>query len=114
MFTEDSSELEIKYGAKTVNLFLETIQLPEAAQHTRDAVDEATQLIKIVAKLAGYTGDKADEDYQRAVKTGTITHQQNKELMDRAMAVSNNNTRINVNTIEGNSNVTPMLPVGGN
>lgn len=110
-FTKGSSELERKYGIQTVNLFLETLQLPEEAQKTRDAVDEAKQLTKVVAELAGYTGKNAVKDYQEAVRTGAISHEQNKQLLDRAMAVSNNNARINVNTIEGGGSVTPMLPI---
>ncbi len=68
----------------------------------------------MIAELAGYSGENAVQEYQNAVRGGKISHQQNKELMDRAMAISNNNARINVNTIEGGGNVTPMLPINNN
>ncbi len=104
-------DFEQKYGIITVNLILKTIKLPEEAQKTRDSVDEAKTLMQIVAELSGMSV----ADYQTKRTSGEISADQHKQLLDRAMAVSGNNAKINVNTIEssgGNNAVTPMLPVG--
>lgn len=107
----EADDLQLKNGIKTVNLFLTTFKLPPQVQETRNSVDEAKQLAIVVATLANMT----PEDYAQARKDGKITHQQHKELLDRAMAVSNNKSSINVNVIEGgNGKVMPMLPLKNN
>jgi hypothetical protein len=109
MFVDEASEIEVKYGIQTVNLFLETIQLPEEAQKTRNAVDETEQLMVVAAKISGYT----TEAYQKKRESGEISDERHMQFLNRAMAVSDNKTSINVNVIEGSGsgNVMPMLPL---
>jgi hypothetical protein len=102
-------EFEHQYGIVTVNLILEEIRLPQEAQQTRNAVDEASTLVRVLAQLSGMSPDV----YTQRRENGQISDEQHNKLLDRAMAVSGNNARINVNTFEGNSaGVTPMLPIG--
>lgn len=110
IYEEAASDIQLKNGINTVNILLTALELPPQVQATRNSVDEAQQLMRVVASLAGMS----EEDYKKARASGAITHQQNKEFIDRAMAMSNNNATVNINTFEGDGSgkVTPMVNVG--
>jgi hypothetical protein len=88
---------EKEYGFKTVNVVIEAIILPPAAQKTRDAIDEAENLLGIMAKLRGATS----QDLAQQIKDNKISSGDYQNLLNRAMAISENAT-MDIKVIEGN------------
>lgn len=91
------ADIRKEYGYKTVAVIIDKVTLSEDMQKTRDAIDEAGILFKIVAKLHGTTTTVLTKQ----LKSGAVTSAEYQKMLTRAMAVSDNKTSINVNVIEG-------------
>jgi hypothetical protein len=90
-----------KYGFVTVSIVIDNIKLPAAVQKTRDAKDEAAQLFEVVAKMYGYEDEDSKNQLRADVRSGKITKQQYNEMLNRALAASENAT-MNITVVEGN------------
>lgn len=93
------AKLGEKYGFITVAAVIESIELPEAAQKTRNAKDEAVQLFEVVAQMYGL--DPAE--LRRRVAAKEITTDEYNKMLNRAMAASENATTMTVSIIEGDA-----------
>lgn len=80
--------LEDNFGIQTVSIILTGMSLSAAAQKTRDAIDEAKTLHTIVATMLGIT----PATLTRKLKKGDIDQEQYNQLLNRAMATSDNAT----------------------
>lgn len=89
-------DFEDKFGIITVSLVIKSIKLPAAVQKTRDAIDEAAMLHKVVASMIGLT----PEELTAKLKSGEITKERHDKLLNRAMATSDNAT-MDIKVIEG-------------
>lgn len=89
-------EFEIKYGIIVVNLIIDGLALAETAQETRDAVDEAKILHRVVAGLLGME----PEALAKQIADGTFPYSQYEKVLNRAMAISNN-AKLDVTVVEG-------------
>lgn len=79
-------DFEHKFGIKTVSIVVKGIRFPAAAQKTRDAIDEAETLHKVVAALIGISPD----ELKQQMKDGKITKEDYRDYLDKAMATSDN------------------------
>jgi hypothetical protein len=77
-----------KYGFITVSVVIDNIALPEAAQKTRDAIDEASALHSVVATLYGFTPEKLAEK----LASKEISVKDYNTMLNRALAASENAT----------------------
>ncbi len=99
---------EKTYGFKTVSVVIVNIELPEAVQKTRDAIDEAEKLHEVMAKLLGIDlGELA-----RMKKSKEISDKDYQNLLNRAMAISDNAT-MDIQVIEGDVAAAIANLVGG-
>jgi len=92
----DIANIREQYGFRTVGLVIDRITLPEDVQRTRDALDEAEQLNKVMLALYGIS--KAEFDLQRG-PNGSITPAIADQMLTRAMGVSRN-AEVKVNVID--------------
>lgn len=82
-------KFEEGYGIILVSIAISSITLPPAVQKSLDAIDESASQLAIVAKLYGYGDDVAA--LERDILAGTkITKKEYTEMMEHAMAVSEN------------------------
>ncbi|MDP2651939.1 MAG: hypothetical protein Q8O94_02275 [bacterium] len=86
-----------QYGHKTVSIAVDKIALQQAAQDTRAAIDEAGVLFEVVANLYGHSVTELKE----LIANDTIKKPEYQKMLTRAMAVSNNQTTLDVRVIEG-------------
>jgi len=94
-FTDNAADFGDKYGFITVSVIIDNITLSDAAQKTRDAVDEASVLHSIVANLYGMKpGELADK-----LNSEKISVKDYNTMLNRAMATSDN-AKMNINVIE--------------
>jgi len=89
-------EFESKLGIIVVSIMISTLKLSDAAQKTRDAIDEAEQLFRVMAKLSG----EDPAEFAAKVRDKRIDTKDFERLLNRAMAVSENAT-MQINVIEG-------------
>ncbi len=82
----DTTSLEDKFGIIAVSLVITKLKLPDAVQKTRDAVDEAAQMQKVVAKTYGIE----PEELAARVKDGRISLNDYNKMLNRAMSISEN------------------------
>ncbi len=82
------TEFEKENGIRAVTLVVTKVELPEAAQKARDAIDEATTIFQAVAALLGYTPD----ELKTKLADNTITHEQFQQARREALALSDNAT----------------------
>ncbi|MDO8593348.1 MAG: hypothetical protein Q7R59_00370 [bacterium] len=86
---ETPNDFENAYGIISVSIAISNIALPPAVQKSMDAVDESASQLAIIAKLYGYGDDI--EALEADIRDGTkITRQQYTEMVEHAMAVSEN------------------------
>lgn len=86
---ETPNDFENAYGLVSVSIAISNIALPSAVQKSLDAVDESASQLAIIAKLYGYGDDIAA--LEADIRGGTkITKQQYTEMIEHAMAVSDN------------------------
>jgi hypothetical protein len=86
MATNMPSNFEARFGIVVSILYIRMVKLPARVQKTRDARDEANQLLEVVAELYGIT--VGELKLRRA--DGTISHKEFNEMLNRAMATSDN------------------------
>lgn len=79
-----SAELEAKYGFKTTAVLVRTFSLSEAAQRTRDAVDQAEMLHNVMARLYGET----PENFAKLISEKKLSKEELDTLLNRAMATA--------------------------
>ncbi|MFA5942290.1 MAG: hypothetical protein WC798_01305 [Candidatus Paceibacterota bacterium] len=84
-----------KYGFITVSVVIDNIKLPEAAQKTRDAIDEAVALHSVVAAMYGISS----EELKNMLASKTISVKDYNTMLNRALAASDN-AKMNLNVIE--------------
>ena len=77
-----------KYGFVIVSIVINSIALPDAVQKTRDAADEATNTLKVVARLYGY-GENVTA-LQEDIRGGKISSEAYTEMLEHAQAQSEN------------------------
>jgi len=104
---------ESTYGIKTVGVAIATATPSEAVQKTRDAEDEAVRMFSVVAGLFGITPDVLRA---RLASTGPdkISREEYKEMLNRAMAVSSNDTTMVIHAVEGNTKGLGLMLGDGN
>lgn len=88
---------DYRYGIENALVAITSATLHDDLQRTRDAVEEAKTLFAVVAGLYGLTPDKLD----KKLDSGAIKPEQYREMLNRAMAVSKNDTKMNIHVIEG-------------
>lgn len=84
------------YGLIVVSIVINSISLPEAVQRTRDAIDESVMVHKVAAGLMKMT----PEVLAQRVLDGKMSHAEYMEVLNRAMAMSDNATTIQVQVHE--------------
>jgi len=90
------ADLETKYGIIVVTIMVSDLELPVAAQKARDAIDEAEAINKTVAALMSMEPKELAEE----LKSGKMSNERFLELLNRAMATSDNaEMKINVHEI---------------
>ncbi|MHB8660717.1 MAG: hypothetical protein ACYC75_02145 [Minisyncoccota bacterium] len=92
---DGTGSFETRFGFRTVTLVITSVALPDAVQKTRDAIDEADQLLKVVAKLYGMTAAKL----KKKLESGAISKAEYDKMLNRAMAESGS-AKMNINVIE--------------
>ena len=84
-----------KYGFITVSVIINNITLPEAAQKTRDAIDEAVALNSVVAAMYGMK----PEELAEKLKKKEIPVKDFNTMLNRALAASDN-AKMDIKVIE--------------
>lgn len=92
---KDLAGIGNKYGFITVSVVIDNITLPEAAQKTRDAIDEATALHSVVANMYGLK----PEELAGKLASGEISVKDYNTMLNRALAQSGG-AKMNVQVIE--------------
>ena len=92
---EDLKSFGDQYGFITVSVIINNIMLPEAAQKTRDAIDEAASLNSVVAKMYGLT----PEELAAQLKSKIISMKDFNTMLNRALAASDN-AKMDIKIIE--------------
>lgn len=101
-----------KYGFVIISIVINNIALPEAVQKTRDAADEATNTLKVIAQLYGY-GENVSA-LQKDILDGKISREEYTEMLEHAQAQSEN-VKMNVQVFRGTVPSTETsLAKGGN
>lgn len=100
------SSFESRYGINSVAVTISGIDLPEAVQKTRDAVDEAGQVVRGIAAMYGMTPDVL----KAKLVSGEITPESYNEMVDRFMANSGNaEMKIQALKLHGLGNLIPGI-----
>ena len=84
--TREVSDFEKNYGIETVKVTISSIDFPDEVQKTRNARDEARQVMLGVANLYGIRVDVL----RRKMESGEITTEEYNEMLDRFFAASDN------------------------
>ncbi len=82
------SNFEDNYGIHSVAVTITGIDLPAHVQKTRDALDEAEQVLKGIAKMYGMTVERLQEKLEK----GDITTEQYNDMLDKFAGFSENAT----------------------
>lgn len=93
---EERTKLEEAYGFITVSVVIDNIAFSPATQKTRDALDEAEVLLKIVARIYGHDPQVLAEK----IRSGEISIERYNTMISRAMAASDNATKMEVKVVE--------------
>lgn len=96
---ETPNDFEESYGIISVSIAISSVAVPPAVQKSLDAIDEAASQLAIVAKVYGYGDDIAA--MERDIRSGTITRSQYMEMLEHAMAVSEN-ASMDIKVFRGN------------
>lgn len=96
----EESVLEKSFGIIAVSLIIKKLVLPAAVQKTRDAIDEAATMQKVVAGIYGLK----PEDLATKLASKEISVADYNRMLNRAMAISEN-AEGEVKIIEGLENV---------
>lgn len=75
-------EFENRYGIASVAVIISGIDVPDDVQKTRDAIDEAAQAVKSVAKMFGME----ENELKQMIRDGRISPEQYIEMLDRTLA----------------------------
>jgi len=94
--TKSVAEFEKRYAVRTVAVTISGIDLPEDAQKTRDAVDEADKALTGVAAMFGY---RNKDSLITAIESKVITPEQYLEMLDRFLAKSGD-ANMNINALK--------------
>lgn len=89
------SHFEETYGFVTVSIVIDNIAFPAAVQETRDAIDKAVQLHKVVASMYGIT----PKALAKKLSQKEISVKDYNTMLNRAMAASGN-AKMDVHVIE--------------
>lgn len=92
---ENPDSFEARFGFITVTIVINNIAFPDDVQKTRDAIDEAVTLHKVVAGLYGMTPEVLTE----RIKSKEISVKDYNTMLNRAMA-SSGNAKMNVQVLE--------------
>ena len=92
---ENPDSFEARFGFVTVTIVINSITFPDDVQKTRDAIDEAITLHKVVAGLYGMPPEVLAE----RIKTKEISVKDYNTMLNRAMA-SSGNAKMNVQVLE--------------
>ncbi|MCD5382369.1 MAG: hypothetical protein LR017_03630 [Candidatus Pacebacteria bacterium] len=90
------TKFENIYGFRTVVINISGIDLPEDVQKTRDAVDEARQVLRGVAIMNGY---ESEEALIKVRKNGELSNADFNEMVDRFM-VKSKQAKMQVNSLK--------------
>lgn len=96
-FVADDNPIRMAYGFKGTSIVINKIAFSDDAAKTRDAVDEAAVLFRVVANLYGLT----EMELKSRIASNAITPEQYQKMLTRAMAVSDNATTMTVQVVEG-------------
>jgi hypothetical protein len=96
---DDPTSFEARFGFVTVTIVISSIAFPEAVQKTRDAVDEGRVMQQVVAAMYGMTSEELSD----RVKSGAISKAEYDKMLNRAMAASDNNAKMDIHVFEGDA-----------
>jgi len=94
-----ATDLESSYGYIAVSMSIGKVDLPPAAQKTRDAIDEAEKLREVIAKMYGLTV----EQLAAQLSSGQISQERFQVMIDNALVTSDNATTKTVHAFEVNA-----------
>jgi hypothetical protein len=90
------STFEMNYGITIASIVIENMKFSDAVQKTRDAKDEASGLLDIVATIHGYTS----EELKALIRENKISTADYQKMLNRALAASEN-AKMDITVIEG-------------